>query len=254
MQSNPPTKTTLTSITPAIIRKSVRLISIVKNAFQDHAKAALTLNNYEESMGRINCCGFEALRLLGQEFCVKIRTELLFFRQRMSNGIFSGALIPETVRMVEAELFRCDRLRDLVGVTVFSADLVITGPDKIFVLLRSLPNAYRQFLTLHVADQSFKGLCEADLRYESQQRTWAEVNAKPITPFGAKGKDGKGKDGKGEKGKGKGKKGSENKDKAKSKFSGKDSPTGSRETRTCFQRNKRGRQQTVQSVMDQLAR
>ena len=232
-----PSKITWSNMSPGMITRSVRLMSIVKHAFQDHPKAALILNNYEESMGHINCCGFEALRLLGQEFCVKTRTELLFFRQRVSNGTFSGASIPETVRMVEAELFRFERLRELVDNTVSSADLCITEADKILVLLRSLPNGCRQFLTLHVVDQSFKGLCEGALRYESQQRTWAELNSKPIVPFSGKGKDkdGKGKDGKG-KNKGKNK-GNEQKGKGKSKSSGKD---GSTETRTCFQCGQRG--------------
>ena len=54
-----------------MVTRSTRLLSILKGSFHDHARAHLVINNYEESMGRINCCGYEALRLLSKEFGIK---------------------------------------------------------------------------------------------------------------------------------------------------------------------------------------
>lgn len=100
-------------------------------------------------------------------------------------------------------MFRYERLKEVVDPTVDVSDLAINEADKILLLLRSLPESCRQFLTLHVPIQTFKNLCDAALKYEAQQRAWTELNSKPIAPFkGEKGDKGKGKDGKGKKGKG----------------------------------------------------
>ena len=137
-------------------------------------------------------------------------------------------------------MFRYERLKEVVDPTVDVSDLAINEADKILLLLRSLPESCRQFLTLHVPIQTFKNLCDAALKYEAQQRAWTELNSKPIAPFkGEKGDKGKGKDGKGKKGKGK-----QNDQKGKGKSanqSAESSPNASSpETRTCFTCGERG--------------
>ena len=61
------------------ITRSIRLLSILKASFGNHARASLIIKNYEESKHRYRCSGYEALRLLALEFGIKSRTELLSF-------------------------------------------------------------------------------------------------------------------------------------------------------------------------------
>eukprot|EP00435_Cladocopium_sp_Y103_P044265 s1257_g12.t1 len=226
----------------AMITRSIRLLSIVKDAFQDHARASLIISNYEESLGRVNACGYEALRPLAREFSVKTRAEMLFFRRRVTEGSFKGATIPETVRMIEAELFKYNRLKEITDPSVNMKDLDIHEPDKVLLLLRCLPEPCRQHLTLFVPDESFSSYCAAALKYESQQRAWTELNSKPIANMNEKGFEkgtgkSKGKKGKGKDSNGKGSKGKQNESKGTGKQSGKGEQ---KETRTCFQCGERG--------------
>lgn len=127
----------------AMITRSIRLLSIVESAFQDRPRAWLIIQNYKESMGRVNCCGFEALRLLAKEFGIKTRAEMLFFRQRATQGTLQGSSIPDTVRLIESEMFKYERRKETVDPTVNISDLSINEADKVLLLLRSLPHACR---------------------------------------------------------------------------------------------------------------
>lgn len=193
--------------------RAVRL-SILKAAFHGHSRASLIISNYEEKRFRIDTCGFEALRLLAREFCVKTRTELLFFRENVTKGSFKGDSIPETVRLIQNKLFEYFRILEMVDKSVNVANLTINEADQCLVLLRSLPTQCRQWLVLNVVHEDFESYVDAALKYESQLRAWNELEAKPISPFNETGK-GKGK----EKGKGK---------------------NDGKETRTCFECNQRG--------------
>ena len=75
---------------PSQVTRSVRLLSILKTCFGNHARASLVIKNYEESKGFHRCCGFEFLRLIAREFAVKTRTELLFFRTQLTNSSISA--------------------------------------------------------------------------------------------------------------------------------------------------------------------
>ena len=196
--------------------RSIRLMSILKAAFQNHARASLIMSNYEEKRFRLDTCGFEALRLLAREFCVKTRTELLFFREAFTKNQFKGDSIPETVRMIQNKLFEYFRIMEMVDKSVNVANLAITEADQCLVLLRSLPTHCRQWLVLNVVHEDFQSYVDAALRYESQLRAWNELEGKPIAAFGDNDK------GKGD-GKGKGK-----------------NKTDGKETRTCFECNQRG--------------
>ena len=200
-----PTVITWNQMTAAQITRSTRLLSILKQCFSGHARANLILGNYESSQNRVNCCGFEGVRLLSREFGIKTRTELLFFRNRITSGVFKCATIPETVRQIQHELFKFARIQQLVDPSVNNAQLDIMEPDQILILLRSLPDACRQWLVLNVVQESFQAYTEAALRYESQQRAWSELNHKPIAQWKDKGKGKGGKGSEDEKNQGKGK-------------------------------------------------
>ena len=202
------------SLSKAQNTRAIRLMSILKAAFHGHSRASLIISNYEEKRFRIDTCGFEALRLLAREFCVKTRTELLFFRENVTKGSFKGDSIPETVRLIQNKLFEYFRILEMVDKSVNVANLTINEADQCLVLLRSLPTQCRQWLVFNVVHEDFESYVDAALKYESQLRAWNELEAKPISPFN-------------ENGKGKGK------DKGKGKNDGK-------ETRTCFECNERG--------------
>ena len=144
--------------------RSIRLMSILKAAFQNHARASLIMSNYEEKRFRLDTCGFEALRLLAREFCVKTRTELLFFREAFTKDQFKGDSIPETVRMIQNKLFEYFRIMEMVDKSVNVANLAITEADQCLVLLRSLPTQCRQWLVLNVVHEDFQSYVDAAMR------------------------------------------------------------------------------------------
>ena len=72
------------NFSPQMMTRSIRLLSIIKDAFQDHARASLIISTFQKSLGRVNACGFEALCLLGMEFSVNAPTEMLLFRRHVT--------------------------------------------------------------------------------------------------------------------------------------------------------------------------
>lgn len=92
-------------LSPDQVTRSIRLRSILKNAFANHPRASLLIKNYEETHGYHRVSGYETLRLLGLEFGIKSRTELLYFRQQLLNSSDHEGTIPESVRRVQYELF-----------------------------------------------------------------------------------------------------------------------------------------------------
>ena len=225
------------------ITRSIRLFSILKLVFEQHPRAHLILRNYEEGLGRVKVSGYEGLRLLAREFGIKSRTELMYFRQQITNGNFysSGSTIPEIVRKVQFELLRFEKVSTLVDPAVNLAGCEILEADKIFTLLKSLPHACKTWLVLNVITESFEMFCEGALKYESQQRVWAELSSKPVAAWKEDSEQAhafeKGK-GKGSKGKGKGKKDGKGKDSGKS--SDKRDGKGNEEKRTCFKCGNKG--------------
>ena len=134
------------SLTKAQNTRSIRLMSIIKAGFHGHSRAFLIIANYEERRFRLDTCGYEALRLLAREFCVKTRTELLFFRENVTKGSFKGDSIPETVRLIQNKLFEYFRILEMVDKSVNAANLSINEADQCLVLLRSLPGQCRQMV------------------------------------------------------------------------------------------------------------
>ena len=198
--------------------------------------ASLVIRNYEEAKGFHRCCGFECLRLIARESSVKARAELLFFRNQLANSTVTGQTIPEIVRKIQSELFQFERVSQLVDPSVNIKGLEFAEADKTLILLRALPQQCRQWIVLNNTDESFVSYVESALRYEAQQRTWLDLNGKPIASLGGFDPKGKGKERKGGKGR------NDNQDKeGKGKHLGKGKGTGSgSETRSCFQCGERG--------------
>ena len=52
--------------------------------------------------------------------------------------------------------------------------------DKVLILLRALPQPFRQWVVLNAPNESFQTYVDCALRYEAQQRIWSDLNGKPI--------------------------------------------------------------------------
>ena len=186
-------------------KRSIRLLHILRQTFAGHDKSSLILQNYVEGSASYQQSGFVALRLLAKEFCLKSRSECLYFRAQLANQTVKAPTIPEIVRKIESEQHKYSKLLNSLDPEVHSQGLELQEADLVMVLLRSLPEKCRSYCLLHGDSDSFEDLKRVALKYEVQQRVWSEGPGTKLNPFKP---DGKGKGG-AEKGtpKGKGKKG-----------------------------------------------
>ena len=183
-------------------KRSIRLLHILRQTFAGHDKSSLILQNYVEGEQSYQQSGFVALRLLAKEFCLKSRSECLYFRGQLTNQTVKAPSIPEIVRKIESEQRKYSKLLSSLDPDVQSQGLELQEADMVMVLLRSLPEKCRSYCLLHGDSDSFEDLKRVALKFEVQQRVWSEGVGNKLSPFQPNPK-GKGGD---EKGKGKGKK------------------------------------------------
>ncbi|CAE7721464.1 unnamed protein product [Symbiodinium sp. CCMP2592] len=187
-------------------KRSIRLLHILRQTFAGHDKSSLILQNYVEGAASYQQSGFVALRLLAKEFCLKSRSECLYFRAQLVNQTVKAPTIPEIVRKIESEQHKYSKLLSSLDSDVHAQGLDLQEADLVMVLLRSLPERCRSYCLLHGDSDSFEDLKRVALKYEVQQRVWSEGPGTKLNPFKGDEK-GKGGDEKGTpKGKG-GKKG-----------------------------------------------
>ena len=75
-------------------KRSIRLLHILRQTFAGHDKSSLILQNYVEGAASYQQSGFVALRLLSKEFCLKSRSECLYFRSQLANQTVESANYP----------------------------------------------------------------------------------------------------------------------------------------------------------------
>ena len=209
-------------LSPAQVSRGLRLLNILKTTFSGIPKATVILNAYTERSANFLVNGFEALRRLSQEFCVRTRSEAMHFRSQVMSKTYKVSTVTELVNSMDYDIHRYAKLLGSLGPLVDRTGLEIQQVDLAMILLRSLKSAVRQYVVMHSPSESYTDIRAAALRYESAQRLWQEVSTDPKSDnfyaHAVKGKDSaKGKKGD-DKGKGKGK--------DKGKKSGKDSKGG----------------------------
>ena len=91
-------------------KRSIRLLHILRQTFAGHDKSSLILQNYVEGEQSYQQSGFVALRLLAKEFCLKSRSECLYFRGQLTNQTVKAPSIPEIVRKIESEQHKYSKL------------------------------------------------------------------------------------------------------------------------------------------------
>ena len=175
------------SLTKPQAQRSNRLFAILRQAFAGHARADMILRSYiegaayGENLQRSSgdTCGFEALRLLGHEFSLRCRAEASYFRaefiKRSFRGESAATHVSDIVRKVDVELSRYKRLVETLPSTVSRDGLEVGSSDLTLMLLRSISKDARSYCLLHATGESYQELRKAALRYESQQRMFAEM-------------------------------------------------------------------------------
>ena len=175
------------SLTKPQAQRSNRLLAILRQAFAGHARADMILRSYiegatyGENLHRSSgdTCGFEALRLLGHEFSLRSRAEASYFRaefiKRSFRGESAATHVSDIVHKVDVELSRYKRLVETLPSTVSRDGLEVGSSDLTLMLLRSISKDARSYCLLHATGESYVELRKAALRYESQQRMFAEV-------------------------------------------------------------------------------
>ena len=136
-------------------KRSIRLLHILRQTFAGHDKSSLILQNYVEGAASYQQSGFVALRLLSKEFCLKSRSECLYFRSQLANQTVKAPTIPEIVRKIESEQHKYSKLLSSLDPDVQSQGLELQEADLVMVLLRSLPEKCRSYCLLHGDSDSF---------------------------------------------------------------------------------------------------
>ena len=85
------------------------------------------------------------LPLLAKEFCLKSRSECLYFRGQLTNQTVKAPSIPEIVRKIESEQHKYSKLLSSLDPDVQSQGLELQEADMVMVLLRSLPEKCRSY-------------------------------------------------------------------------------------------------------------
>ena len=195
------------SLSHAQVSRGLRLLNILKTSFNGIPKATVILNAYTERSANFLVNGFEALRRLSQEFCVRTRSEAMHFRSQVMSKTYKVSTVTELVNSMDYDIHRYAKLIGSLGPLVDRTGLDILPVDLSMILLRSLKTQIRQYVVMHAPSESYDDIRQAALRYESAQRLWQEVSTDPKSDdFYAHAVKGKGRGKKGdEKGKGKGK-------------------------------------------------
>ena len=127
-------------------------------------------------------CGFELLRGLSLEFALRTRTEAVCLRQELWKREFrldtkSARIVSDLHREMSDETARYDELCSTLPQSVSCVDLALSESDQAMILVRNLPSDARQYVLLHVHDDSLTALKQAGLKYERQQRLYNELGA-----------------------------------------------------------------------------
>ena len=110
--------------------------------------------------------GFELLRQLCKEFSLRSKSEALGLRASLMQKTFHanaayGAPVADTVRQIEVAVARYLRL--------------VSDSDQLTLLIRSLPEAAKQYTLHHSSGETFSAYRASALRWEHQQRLFLEL-------------------------------------------------------------------------------
>ena len=111
--------------------------------------------------------------------CVQGQKRLSFalsFWQRRSIASAGVTQVSDIIRQIDVGLSRFRKMIETLPATVSRVGLEVQTSDLTIMLLRSLPHDVRSYTTLHAAGDAYTDLRTAALRFETQQRMFAELS------------------------------------------------------------------------------
>ena len=185
------------SMTMSMRSRSMRLLAILRSTFMNHPRSATLIGAFMEGVNLVSMTseggdgqqsnGYELLRQLTQEFSLRSRSEALMFRTALASRSFHlspsetspTTVVGDTVRKIELEAARYQRLLNTLPSSVDTIGLQVTESDLLMVLVRSLPEQVRGFVLHHASGETYQAFRSAACRYEQQQRLFSDVGLNP---------------------------------------------------------------------------
>ena len=183
---------------------SRRLMSILKAAFHDTPRCVALVNAFSEGVAlhavgsgdRMSVAanqqsnGHELLKQLTLEFSIRSRSEVLSLRTQIAGRSFvlaaaqtsPSSLVSDTIRKIDYEAARFSRLLGTLPMQVDTTGLKLADSDMLVVLLRSLPEAVKNYVLHHSSADTYESYRNADMRWEEQHRLFNdfEVSGKKV--------------------------------------------------------------------------
>ena len=172
-------------------------MAIVKSAFNAHPRTVTLINAYTEGVNLLSSevgmnpdlqssNGFELIRQLTMEYSLRTRSEALSFRTALAHKSFSlyasetspSTVVTDTIRKIDYENARYGKLLGTLASSIDATGLQVAEADLVAVLLRSLPESVRTFCLHHTSGETYQSFRAAALRWEQQQRAFAEFQPK----------------------------------------------------------------------------
>ncbi|CAK9087582.1 CCHC-type domain-containing protein [Durusdinium trenchii] len=187
------------SMTLVMRSRSMRLLAILRSTFMGHPRSATLIHAFMEGVdiqamtsdgsAGTSANGYELLRQLTQEYSSRTRNEALVFRTALASKSFvltaqetsPSSLVSDTVRRIELEAARYQRLLSTLPSTVDAVGLQVSEADLLMVLVRSLPETVRNYVLHHAEGESYQAYRSAACRWEQQQRMFTD-----LVPLGGK--------------------------------------------------------------------
>ena len=157
--------------------RSRRLMSISKAAFHDNPRCVALVNAFSEGVAlhavgsgdRMSVAvnqqsnGYELLRQLTLEFSIRSRSEALSLRTQIAGRSFvlaaaqtsPSSLVSDAIRKIDHEAARFSRLLGTLPMHVDTTGLKLADSDVLVVLLRSLPEAVKNYVLHHSSADTY---------------------------------------------------------------------------------------------------
>ena len=176
--------------------RSTRLHAILKSAFVSHPRTSMLISVFGEGMslssdgvfgampvGQASAHGYEMLRQLSLEFCLRSRGEALSMRASLAvksfvlsaNETTVGSVVSDTIRKLDYECSRYSKLLATLPTNIDPTGLNLPEADILIILLRSLPTVVRDFCLHHSTGESLQAYRRSAMRWEEQHRIFQEV-------------------------------------------------------------------------------
>ena len=184
--------------------RAVRLCAILKSSFVNHGRISLLISGFLEGLdiepgsstgdvfGNMSTYlgnGYELLRQLSKEFCLRSRSEALSLRAQLmakefkADSAAGNAYISDVSRQIDVACARYMRM-----ISTLSGDLSglrAEDSDQLTMLVRSLPSEARTYTLMHSSGENYGAYRLPPSKFEHQHRLFRELQMSRKPVFGA---------------------------------------------------------------------